>query len=211
MSNTSHFDESAAQWDNNPTRVALARAVGAAVCRAVPLQPSWRALDYGAGTGLLTLHLQPHVASILAMDFSPGMLGTLRTKLETTGISNVETFQWDLEAKPFSQEAFDLVVSSMTFHHLRDVLLVLGRLTGLLKSGGWLAFADLEPEDRSFHGENIEGVFHHGFARPEVEQWLRDVGLTQVLVENVHSVSKPDAKGQFHSYGVFLAAGQKKS
>jgi ubiquinone/menaquinone biosynthesis C-methylase UbiE len=208
MSITSRFDEAAAQWDSNPTRVALGRAVGEAICGAVPWQSSWRVLDYGAGTGLVTLKLQPYVGSILAMDSSPGMLATLKTKLATSQITTVETCQWDLEARTFPQTEFDLVVSSMTFHHLRDVPLVLGRLTGLLKSGGWLAFADLEPEDGSFHGE-MDGVFHHGFAGPEVERWLRDVGLTKIAVNHAHTVEKLDANGCVRSYGVFLAVGQK--
>lgn len=34
---TSRFDEAAAHWDNNPGRVELARAVGTAIVRTVPL------------------------------------------------------------------------------------------------------------------------------------------------------------------------------
>ena len=60
----SRFDEAAAQWDSNPGRVDVARAVGEAIGRAVPFEPGWRAVDYGAGTGLLTLNLQPRVASM---------------------------------------------------------------------------------------------------------------------------------------------------
>ena len=77
----SRFDEAAAQWDNNPGRVELARAVGEAIGRAIPFQPGWSALDYGAGTGLLTLNLQPRVASMVALDSSTGMLEKLTQKL----------------------------------------------------------------------------------------------------------------------------------
>jgi len=85
----SRFDEAAAEWDNNPTRVDLARAVGEALRRVIPVQSHWRVLDYGAGTGLLTLNLQPQVASVMALDSSTGMLEKLTQKLASTESSSL--------------------------------------------------------------------------------------------------------------------------
>ncbi len=208
MKPASRFDQAAAEWDNNPGRVKLARAVGEAIARAIPLQPSWRALDYGAGTGLLTLNLQPRVGSLVALDSSEGMLAKLTQKLEASGIGNVRARHWDLAAKPFPETGFDLVVSSMTFHHLRDVPLVLERLTSLLKPGGWLAAADLDTEDGSFHGDAAD-VFHRGFNRSQIAAWLAQAGLSRILVQDAHVMQKESASGERRSYGVFLAAGQK--
>jgi len=204
----SRFDEAAAQWDNNPGRVNLARAVGEAIGRAVPFQPDWRALDYGAGTGLLTLNLQPRVASVVALDSYMGMLEKLMQKLAAAAITNVQTRHWDLEAKPFPEIDFDLVVSSMTLHHLRNVPLVFSRLAEILKPGGWLAVSDLDTEDGSFHGQ-AEDVFHHGFARGQVAEWLANARLRWVSVTDAHCMSKPDSTGQVRTYGVFLAVAQK--
>ena len=203
---TSRFDEAAAQWDSNPVRVELARAVGSGIERAVALESHWRVLDYGAGTGLLTLCLQPKVGSILAMDSSPGMLETLSRKLAGARIGNVRITQWDLENQPFTETGFDLVVSSMTLHHLRNVPLVLGRLAEVLKPGGWIAVADLAVEDGSFHGE-ADDVFHHGFGRERIAGWLSDAGLAGVKVRNAHTITKPTSTGEPRAYGVFLATG----
>lgn len=204
----SRFDEGAAQWDNNPTRVNLARAVGSAICKAVPIDPHWRALDYGAGTGLLTLSLQPYVASILAVDFSSGMLDTLSAKLASAGINNVSVRQWNLENQPFPESGFDLVVSSMTLHHLRDVPLSLTRLAQTLRPGGWIAVADLDTEDGSFHAEKGD-VFHYGFARDQIKEWLTDAGCNQISIADAHTIRKPVSTGELRDYGVFLATGQK--
>ncbi|SPE56970.1 Methyltransferase type 11 [Verrucomicrobia bacterium] len=209
MRTASRFDESAAQWDASPARVELARAVGAAIARAVPLQPDWRAVDYGAGTGLLTLNLQPRVGSVVALDSSRGMLEQLGKQLEAAGINNVRTSFWNLEEQPFPEAGFDLAVSSMTMHHLRDVPLVLRRLAALLKPGGWLAAADLETEDGSFHGER-DDVFHHGFEHRKIADWLEAAGFTLVSVKSIHSISKPMSSGGTRAYGVFLAVGQKE-
>jgi ubiquinone/menaquinone biosynthesis C-methylase UbiE len=204
----SHFDEAAAQWDSDPAHVDLARAVGVAVARAVPIQPDWRALDYGAGTGLLTLNLQPRVASMVALDSSTGMLQKLAQKLAAAGIGNVQTRLWNLETEPFPEDGFDLVVSSMTLHHVRDVPLVFRRLAALLKPGGWLAAADLDSEDGSFHSHG-DGVFHQGFERSQVAEWLTNAGLTRVSVNDAHSMIKPSSTGDMRAYGVFLAVGKK--
>lgn len=204
----SRFDEAAAQWDNNPGRVDLARAVGEAISRAIPVQPTWRVLDYGAGTGLLTLNLQPRVSSMVALDSSTGMLEKLAQKLAAAGIGTVETRHWNLEAEPYPEFGFDMVVSSMTLHHLRDVPLVLSRLAKVLKPGGWLAVADLDTEDGSFHGQ-IDDVFHRGFERGQVAEWLASAGLKWVSACDAHSMKKPDSTGQARSYGIFLAVGQK--
>jgi ubiquinone/menaquinone biosynthesis C-methylase UbiE len=145
---------------------------------------------------------------MVALDSSPGMLEKLAQKLAATGIGNVQTRLWNLEAQPFPETGFDLVVSSMTLHHLRNVPLVLGRLSSLLKSGGWLAAADLDTEDGSFHG-NVDDVFHHGFDRRQVADWLKEAGCTRISINDAHSLVKPASDGQVRAYGVFLAVGQK--
>ena len=204
----SRFDEAASQWDDNPVRVELARAVGAAIERAVPIRPNWRALDYGAGTGLLTLNLQPRLASVVALDSSEGMLEQLTRKIQAAGITHVQTRLCNIESQPFPETGFDLVFSSMTLHHLRDVPLVLDRLAGALKPGGWLAAADLDSEDGTFHGQ-ADDVFHKGFERRQVATWLGAAGLAKVRIFDAHIVKKAAPTGEMRSYGVFLATGRK--
>ena len=204
MKTESRFDKEAAQWDDNPTRVELARALGAGIRRAIKLEPAWRALDYGAGTGLVTLSLQPHVASIAAVDMSAGMLEMLDKKAAAADIRNVQTRLWDLESRPYPETGFDLVVSSMTLHHLRNVPLVFQRFAAMLKPGGWLAVADLDSENGTFH-RDAKDVYHNGFDRQEIQKWLREAGFANISIGDAHRVEKSDALGQPHSYGVFLA------
>jgi ubiquinone/menaquinone biosynthesis C-methylase UbiE len=205
---TSRFDELAAAWDQNPVRVALAKAIGNKISQAVPILKDWRVLDYGAGTGLLTLQLQPLAESVLAVDASAGMLKELARKLASAGIKNVNARQWDLGESPFPERGFDLVTSSMTFHHLRDIPLILERLAELLKPGGWIAIADLDVEDGSFHGP-LPDVFHQGFERSQISEWLAKAGFGRVEVTDAHRLDKPDASGKLRNYSIFLAVGQK--
>ncbi|MBS1128952.1 MAG: Methyltransferase type 11, partial [Nitrospirae bacterium] len=64
------FDKEAAQWDANPGRVKLAQDVADAMIREVSPAKGQDALDFGCGTGLVTLKLQPLVRSITGVDSS---------------------------------------------------------------------------------------------------------------------------------------------
>jgi len=75
------FDRLAAEWDANPGRVAIAKAVTAAIRNAVTLRPDMVAMDFGAGTGLVTLGLLSDVGSLTAVDASGEMLRLLDEKL----------------------------------------------------------------------------------------------------------------------------------
>jgi len=71
---TAHFDQAAATWDENPSRLALTRAIAAAVADAVPLMPHGSAMEYGCGTATLSFLLAGSLGKIVAADVSQGML-----------------------------------------------------------------------------------------------------------------------------------------
>ena len=200
----SRFDERAAEWDANPARVALARAVVEAVRAAVALRPDMRVLDFGAGTGLVSLGLLPFVAEVTASDASPGMLARLEEKGKALGATNLHVLPGDVAQAELPPGHFDLIVSSMTLHHLPDVPLVLRRLRPALRDGGWIALADLCAEDGSFH-EDKTGVFHFGFACETVCRWLAEAGFAQASCHEVYAFNKPRADGMTRTFPVFLA------
>lgn len=197
------FDRMAATWDANPVRVILAKAVVSAIRKAVPLRPDMQAMDFGAGTGLVTLALSADVAGITAVDTSAEMLRTLESKLNEQGISNVLTLAGDIGSAPLPAARFDLVVSSMVLHHIRDVALAFRRLRPALRPGGWIALADLDVEDGTFHADST-GVYHRGLAREDVCRWLQEAGFTDARAVDAHCIKRPGSDGAPHEYGVFL-------
>jgi len=201
------FDRVAADWDNNPTRVALAREVVDAIRAAVPLRAEMQAMDFGAGTGLVTLGLLARVNSVTAVDASGEMLRVLDDKLRALRIGNVHTLLCDISRAPLPFNQFDLVVSSMVLHHLPDVPPVLQRLRPCLRPGGWIALADLDTEDGSFHAD-MTGVFHKGLDRGEVCRWLEQAGFSDVHARDAHTITRPAVEGRTRQYGVFLVTGR---
>jgi len=87
----------AVSWDQNPARLKLASDVAHAVSQQVPLTPDMDALDFGCGTGLLTLRLQSRVRSITGVESSKGMLALLRNKIAQGNLTNVRTACLDLD------------------------------------------------------------------------------------------------------------------
>ena len=68
------FDARAATWDEDPSQLERAQAVVEAIAREVALSWSMRALEYGAGSGLLSFLLRGKLGEITLADVSDGML-----------------------------------------------------------------------------------------------------------------------------------------
>jgi ubiquinone/menaquinone biosynthesis C-methylase UbiE len=201
------FDRVAAEWDANPGRVVLARAVTAAIRKAVALRSDMTAMDFGAGTGLVTLGLLPYVGNLTAVDASGEMLRVLDEKLQTLRIGNVHTMLCESGKTPLPAAEFDLIVSSMVLHHIPDVSQTLRRLRPCLRPGGWIALADLDSEDGTFHSDST-GIFHHGFDRGEICRWLQAAGFMDITAREAHRIVRPSADGQTRQYPVFLVTGR---
>lgn len=146
-----HFDDAAATWDNEPRRIALMKAVGGTILQEARPTKHTDVLDYGCGTGLVSLFHLPHVRSVTGADSSPGMLEVLRKKLTEGGIADMRVVQLDLEHDPLPSERYHLVVTSMTLHHVADTERVLQAFHALLLPGGMLCIADLDTEPGIFH------------------------------------------------------------
>jgi len=200
------FEQVASRWDSNPTRVKIAQDVGNAILREVKLSPQMDVLDYGCGTGLLAMQLQSQVKSVTGADSSPAMVAVLQDKITTLKPGNVSTQQVDFERGAHATGQYDLIVSSMVTHHIPDTAALFKEWKRLLKSHGQIAFADLDSEDGSFHGDNT-GVFHLGFDRAQLRELLYAAGFAAVRDCTATSVHK-EVEGKARAFPVFLIVAQ---
>ena len=201
------FDKVAASWDEKPQRRLLAAAIATGIAADIPLDPGMRALEFGCGTGLVGLQLAGAVGELTAADTSAGMLEELRKKSRSLGLENVTPLlvpedRWDLPPA-----GFDLVFSSMVLHHIADTEALFRHFQQVLKPGGFLALADLEQEDGTFH-EDPTGIAHHGFDPQVLVSLLARLGFADLRARTVHTIRKPRGDAE-STYPAFLITGRK--
>jgi SAM-dependent methyltransferase len=116
-----------------------------------------RVLDLGCGFGWFCRWAQEQCAlSVTGLDVSEKMLARAR-ELSDPSIRYVAA---DLDALHLVRHSVDLVYSSLAFHYLRNLDLLLGEIAGALVPGGRLVFS----------------VEHPMFTAPAHPQWIRDAG-----------------------------------
>jgi ubiquinone/menaquinone biosynthesis C-methylase UbiE len=199
------FDERAPDWDT-PRRIARAEEAAQTIEAAIDIPPGCHTIEVGAGTGLLGLALRPRLGSLVLADTSDGMLAEANRKIADGRLDNVQTVHFDLATDPLPEGApFDLVVSLLLLHHVKDTRAALAGMHRLLAPGGQVAAIDLDTEDGSFHSSEAEGVHHHGFDRERLAALARAAGFIDVRVGDGHPI---DDEGR--AYPMFLLTARRR-
>jgi 2-polyprenyl-3-methyl-5-hydroxy-6-metoxy-1,4-benzoquinol methylase len=202
------FDKEAASWDEQPARVKMAKDVAHAISTQIPLTPEMNVMDFGCGTGLLTLQLQPFVHSITGIDSSQGMLDMLNKKIATMKLNNIHAERVDLAQGETLTGSYDLVVSNMTLHHIREIAPLFEQFAKIIAPAGYLGIADLDLDNGQFHNDNT-GVFHFGFERANLRKVFMEAGFNYIRDSDAAEVVKPNINGEMRRFTLFLMSGQK--
>jgi len=202
------FNKDAGTWDQKTGRVKLAHDVAHAIINEVKPTHEMDVLDFGCGTGLLTLQLQPLVRSITGVDSSQGMIDVLNSKIDEHKLINVKTVLIDIEKGDVLNGKFHLVVSSMTLHHMEDIESLLKQFYECLLPGGLLCIADLDSDKGKFHSDNT-GVFHSGFDRSFMRALFIQHGFNNVRDVTAARIVKNLPDGQPREFSVFLMTARK--
>src|SRR6185369_9138580 len=121
------FDERAREWDT-PERSERAEVVAAAIRASVPLTPTTRTIDIGAGTGLLGFALADDIGDLVLAEPSEGMREVIGEKLAASGRADVTAIPFDLTAGPPPGKPFDLAISLLVLHHVADTAIALAAI-----------------------------------------------------------------------------------
>jgi len=197
----SRFDTAAADWDKGDMRQRIAYETAETILDTIALRDDMDLLDFGAGTGLLTYRLAPSVRSVTAVDTSPKMLEVLQSKSTPEHI--IKTECRDITQMPLD-ETFDGIISSMAMHHVEDTEAFLKTLYDHLRPGGFIAIADLDKEDGTFHAHGNEGVYHFGFDRAKLKSMAENSGFADIRFDTALTIEKPD-----RDYPIFLFSARK--
>lgn len=198
----SEFNDRARDWDKDKKHIDRSEAIAAELVKMVPINPTMKALEYGAGTGLLSFSLNDRFAEITLMDNSVEMIKVCEEKAEFYGIKHIKPLCLDLEHADYDQQ-FDVIFNQMVMHHVNDVDKLLLKFYSLLNPGGYLAIADLYAEDGSFHGP--EANVHLGFDPEIVGNTLQSFGFKTFEYKTCFVMKRESGK----TYPIFLLVAQK--
>jgi ubiquinone/menaquinone biosynthesis C-methylase UbiE len=109
------------------------------------IQAGDRVLDVGCGTGTLAIDakLRQPAADVAGLDADPAVLERARRKAQERGVE-LELVEGFSDHLPFIERSFDVVLSSLFFHHLeRPAKEATGReIVRVLRPGGRVHVAD---------------------------------------------------------------------
>jgi ubiquinone/menaquinone biosynthesis C-methylase UbiE len=132
----SQFDPRAEAYLTSPVHSAgpdleLAKAL---IAQGVP--SSAHAIDIGCGGGHLSFALAPHVARMVALDPSPGMLAAVAKAASARGLRQIETCQASAESPPFADATFQLACTRYSAHHWTRIEKAVREIARVLAPGG---------------------------------------------------------------------------
>jgi len=170
------FDKDALTWDDLPRRVNLAKAV---VKNIIPhLNGNEKALEFGCGTGLVGINTAPFVKKLIGIDTSAKMVEKFNEKTQKISI-NAKAYQKDIFE---IRENFDIVISSMTLHHIKDIKTLSKKLSEITNV---CYLADLVKEDGSFHTRGNEDVEHFGFDVDELKSYFKEWKMAYKIIHTI--------------------------
>ena len=142
---SSHFDGVAAVYDESLPAHVVEHYLSKRVRYVVECCPRGPALDVGCGTGVLASRLAGAGYTMTGIDPSAGMLQILRART-----ADVKAVQGSGTALPFDADAFELVLTVATLHHIADsgdVRRTLSEMVRVARPGGRVLVWDHNPRN----------------------------------------------------------------
>ena len=206
--NTHKFDTAAPQWDNKVRRHTMAQNLFTALEQKISFHKDMHVLDFGCGTGLVTLQIAEKVARITGADTSGGMLEQLRQKADFASLTNVDTWKLETEERIPAKGSFDAIVTTMTLHHVQHIEALFQDLFLLLRPGGKIGLIDLDTENGHFHSDET-ALYHKGFNSEQLIQLLAKSGYINIEATTAAETTRPSSlTGEMTTFTMFLISAE---
>lgn len=199
---TDNFAHRANDWDQ-PSKIEMTTIFADVLMREITLEKQWKALEIGAGTGLVGLQLLPKLSTVVFEDTSEAMLSVLKQKL--TGDEAVEIVHG--EVFEYTKQDIDLVFSCMAFHHIPDIDSTLKHLYNITNAGAKIVVGDLRTEDGSFH--RFEAIPHKGFDTDELTAKFMQAGFKVLSTATYNTLKRERIAGVVGDYDQFMLIATK--
>ena len=193
------FEQLAKRYDTEE-RIELAKVVVEAVKPVLQDSQSKSLLDYGSGTGLVSLELRDLVDSILLVDSSEQMLEVAKAKIEHSGVPNLQVLYSDFTEGTPELKA-DIVLMSLVLLHIPDTKMILQKLFNILNKDGKLIIVDFDKNEQVSHP-----LIHNGFVHEDLKRLLSEIGFKSTEMKTFYHGKRIFAK---QDASMFIASSMK--
>lgn len=201
MENKDFFENKSKTYNKDSKRVRNVQTIANGMLEKITYTKEMHIMDFGSGTGLLSIEIAPYVGKITGVDMSQSMNKELKANKDLVAC-DLEILELDL-SKSTIDKKFDGIISSMTLHHVEDIVALFKKFHTMLCDGGTIALSDLYTEDGTFHSEDT-GVFHLGFDEKFIIKCAQEAGFKKVEICQVSVAKKPH-----QDFPIFLLTGLK--
>ena len=136
-----------AMWESGDYAVigATLQIVGELLNEAADVRSTDRVLDAAAGSGNATLAAARRFASVTSTDYVPALLERGRRRAEAEGFDNITFEVADVEALPYQDASFDVVLSTFGVMFAPNHERAAGELMRVCRPGGRIGLASWTP------------------------------------------------------------------
>ncbi|MCM3772254.1 MULTISPECIES: class I SAM-dependent methyltransferase [Priestia] len=173
------FERIAKRYDSEE-RIELAKIIVKEVRTELSKSESKSLIDYGSGTGLVSLELSDLVDSVLLVDSSQQMLEVAKAKISHKGITNSKVLCSDFTEETPELKA-DIVLMSLVLLHIPNTKKILQELFNILNDNGKLIIVDFDKNLSISHPKVQNGFLHN-----ELKELLAEVGFKSIKIKTFH-------------------------
>jgi ubiquinone/menaquinone biosynthesis C-methylase UbiE len=134
------------RWASFAPFAMFTAAPAAHLVRFAGIRSGQAVLDVATGTGVVAITARLGGARVTALDLTPELLAQAKENAAIAGIEDIAWHEGDVEALPFPDGAFDVVVSQFGHIFAPRPEVALREMLRVLKPGGRIAFATWPPE-----------------------------------------------------------------
>ena len=181
----------------------------------VKFKPGHRVLDVACGPGIPSLIISPLVnpgGTVTGIDLAPGMIELAWQKAKKRGLKNISFQEADVEALPFPDESFDIVLCNHGLVHMTNREKALTEILRVLKKGqGVLAVSAWSTPDKAVTIGIVAMAIREHFpaaVTPGAPMWF-DFGAEGILGKTLADIGFVDPQITRHNFTFTVPSGEE--
>jgi ArsR family transcriptional regulator len=185
----SYFARIAEGWDVERRLLAEPEAIEALILEAFGDVWVEFVLDLGTGTGRMLELVADRAGRVEGVDSSHQMLTIARANLAARGVANATVRHGDVAELPFPAGVADRVIVHQVLHFLDAPERAIAEAARVLRPGGRLIVADIEPHTREILRTD-HSHWRLGIPDSDMRTWVERAGLRLTQAQSVQGASE---------------------